>query len=55
MGTESPVKEQRIIPQKYFVDEIVDRSVDNGTTLFQVRWYGYSAQKDTWERMAFLP
>ena len=41
---------------EYVIDKLVDDGVhDDGTKAFKVRWYGYSAEDDTWEREEDLP
>lgn len=47
VGTGAPAEKQRIVPQEYVVDKIVDHSVYNDITLFRVLWYGFLSKKDT--------
>lgn len=35
--------------QKYVLQEIVDYCDEESETLYRVRWFGYSAEDDTWE------
>ncbi len=40
----------------YVIDKLVDDGVhDDGTKVFKVREYGYSAEDDTWDREEDLP
>lgn len=42
--------------QEFVVDHIVDHVLDSkGVWFYQIRWYGYPPEEDTWEPIQHLP
>ena len=47
--------EQEPPPEEYAVDRIVGHKYTSEGMLYQVRWFGYSAEEDTWEPEVHIP